>query len=272
MVQVKTDMTGWVMAEHGVPDSRWIVVERAEDYTKPDGVREAKWWCRCSCGNPNLKSILGRILRFGGSLSCGCLQREKAAITCSSMKKNTTWIDDIFEDEKGQYRIGLAHNTGNEFYVDVEDFEKVKDYCWTESVSNMGLHFPVTTINGKTTSMHQLLGCKNWDHADRNEMNNRRCNLRPCTVQENRRNKSTQSNNTSGVSGVSWRKDREVITVENRKQIHLGVFKNKEDAIRTRLNAENEMFKEFAPQKDLFESYGIISYGKQDDVNTKQND
>lgn len=140
----------------------------------------------------------------------------------------------------------------------------------------MGLRFPVTTINGKTTSMHQFLGCKNWDHADRNEMNNRRCNLRPCTVQENRRNKSTQTNNTSGVSGVSWRKDREVwrayITVEDRKQIHLGAFKNKEDAIRARLNAENEMFKEFAPQKDLFELYGIIPCEKQDDVNTTQND
>ena len=267
MVKVKEDMTGWVMSEHGVPDSRWTVVKRAEDHIKPDGTHEAKWWCRCSCGNQNLKSVLGRSLRFGDSLSCGCLHRETAAKNGALTKKKTIWLENIFEDKNGKYRIGLAHNTGNEFYVDVEDFDKVKEYCWTESVSNMGLHFPVTTINNKTISMHQFLGCKNWDHADRNEMNNRRYNLRQCTVQENRRNKSTQKNNTSGISGVSWRKDRQVwrayITVETGKQTNLGYFKNKEDAIASRLQAEADYYGEFAPQKHLFEKYNI---------KTKQND
>ena len=268
-------MTGWIMSEHGVHNSRWIVVKRAEDHIKPDGTHEAKWWCRCSCGNPNLKSVLGRSLRFGNSLSCGCFHKEIVAKNNALTKKETIWLDEIFEDDNGKYRVGLAHNTGNEFYVDVEDFDKVKPYCWTESVSNMGLHFPVTTINNKTISMHQFLGCKNWDHADKNEMNNRRCNLRPCTVQENRRNKSTQKNNTSGVSGVSWRKDKQVwrayITVETGKQTNLGHFKNKDDAIRARLKAENEMFKKFAPQIALFEQYGIVPYGANSDETIQQN-
>ena len=30
MINVKEDMTGWVMSEHGVPKSRWVVLERAD--------------------------------------------------------------------------------------------------------------------------------------------------------------------------------------------------------------------------------------------------
>lgn len=261
MVKVKKDMTGWVMSEHGVPNSRWTVIGRDEDHISKNGYREAKWVCKCSCGNNELKSVLGRLLRSGGSLSCGCLQRETAAKNGTSTKKYNKWLDDIFEDENGKYKIGFAHNTNNEFYVDIEDFDKVKEYCWTESISNVGLHSPVTTINNKRVSMHQFLGCKNWDHADRNEMNNRRYNLRPCTVKENRRNKSIQTNNTSGIIGVSWRSDRQkyrtYITVENRKQIFLGYFTEKEDAIIARLEAEKKYFGEFAPQRHLFEQYGI---------------
>lgn len=261
MVNVKEDMTGWIMSEHGVLNSRLTVVCRDEDYIKPDGKHEARWLCKCSCGNNELKSILGRIIRSGGILSCGCLRKETVIKNREATKKYNEWLQDIFEDENGKYKIGLAHNTNNKFYVDIEDFDKVKDYCWTESISNTGLHSPVTTINNKRVSMHQFLGCKNWDHADRNEMNNRRYNLRPCTNKENIRNKSIQKNNTSGIIGVSWREDRQkyraYITVENRKQIFLGNFLNKEDAIKIRLKAEKEYFGEFAPQRDLFKKYGI---------------
>jgi len=35
------DMTGWVMKEHGVPESRWTVIERAEN----DKYNKAQWLC-----------------------------------------------------------------------------------------------------------------------------------------------------------------------------------------------------------------------------------
>lgn len=41
------------------------------------------------------------------------------------------------------------------------------------------------------------------------------------------------------------------------KEIYLGEFIDKESAIRARLIAEKEYFKEFAPQRHLFEQYGI---------------
>ena len=52
MVNVKIDMTGWVMSEHGVPDSRLTVLKQAEDFIQPNGKHRAMWECKCSCGNP----------------------------------------------------------------------------------------------------------------------------------------------------------------------------------------------------------------------------
>ena len=66
--------------------------------------------------------------------------------------------------------------------------------------------------------------------------------------------------NTSGITGVSWKKQRNkwkaYINV-NRKQIHLGYFTEKDDAVRARLRGEIVHFKERAPQRHLFNEYGI---------------
>lgn len=72
------DMTGWVMAEHGVPKSRLTVISRAEDSISPCGSPITMWNCRCECGN--LSVISGNALRGTGkrpTLSCGCIWEEK---------------------------------------------------------------------------------------------------------------------------------------------------------------------------------------------------
>lgn len=256
MVNIKKDLTGMVFG-------RLKVLNRVDDYINPNGSRNARWLCECSCEDHNLVIVRGTHLttKSHPTRSCGCLARENAYKTGKASKKEPIWLPDIFYDEHGEYRIGITHNTGNQFYVDVNDFDIVKDFCWTESVTKTGLHRPVTWIDGKCIPIFHLLGCKDWDHADRNEMNNRRSNLRPCTTVENRRNKSIQSNNTSGFIGISWREDRQkyrvYITVENKKQVFLGYFINKDDAIIARLKAEKEYFGEFAPQREMFEEYGI---------------
>jgi len=38
---------------------------------------ERKWLCRCECGTE--KYVLERSLLYGGSESCGCLRKERAA-------------------------------------------------------------------------------------------------------------------------------------------------------------------------------------------------
>lgn len=81
------------------------------------------------------------------------------------------------------------------------------------------------------------------DHINHIPDDNRICNLRVVDCQENQRNEKISTNNTSGVTGVWYRKDRGMWVAEikvNYKKINLGHFKNKEDAIKARKQAEKE--------------------------------
>lgn len=70
----KIDMTGWVMSEHGVPDSRLTVIEEAEPHFTSSGNRQVQWRCRCNCGKEVI--VRGVNLRNGNTKSCGCLATE----------------------------------------------------------------------------------------------------------------------------------------------------------------------------------------------------
>jgi hypothetical protein len=94
------------------------------------------------------------------------------------------------------------------------------------------------------------------DHKDRNPLNNTDENLRLCTAQENAINRSTQSNNTSGSTGIVWhtKANKWCARIKyNGKEIHLGLFDNYEDALSQRICAEQQYFGTFAPRKDINE-------------------
>jgi hypothetical protein len=87
------------------------------------------------------------------------------------------------------------------------------------------------------------------DHKDGDTLNNTRGNLRVCGHSENNMNKRLAKNNTSGVRGVCWSKrfQRWNASIKIKRQyIWLGAFINKEDAIKARQSAENELFGEFS--------------------------
>jgi len=266
MIKVKKDLTGWVMAEHGVPDSRLTVLKQVEDYISPGGKHSAQWLCECNCPDHNKVVVVGGSLKNGNTLSCGCLRKETAAQTYIDLFHKTNEYD-----LSGEYGIGWTTNTNKEFYFDLEDYEKIKDYCWIEHILSNGFH-KLEAFNPKTKktiSMHVLLGYKFYDHIDRNEFNNRSCNLRPATHQENSCNKSIQSNNTSGVSGVCFNSGHGKWIARIGvcgKRIYLGDFDNKKDAIRARLQAEIKYYGEFAPQKHLFDKYNIDTKRESDNI------
>ena len=88
------------------------------------------------------------------------------------------------------------------------------------------------------------------DHIDRNRTNNKLSNLRWATDSENGQNASKRSDNTSGVSGVSFHKKANKWRARirlNSGEKHLGYFVEIEDAIKVRKDAEALYFGEFAP-------------------------
>lgn len=172
-------------------------------------------------------------------------------------------------DLSGEYGIGWTSNTNEEFYFDLEDYDKIKNICWSANKSSgdyVRIYGEDCTTN-TWMSLAQFI-CGNWmDHVNRNTFDNRKKNLRPCSPHQNSCNKSKQSNNTSGIIGVCFEKDRRKwkasISID-KKDKRLGSFDTKEDAIKARLEAEAKYYGEFAPQRHLFEEYGITT--------TQQND
>ncbi len=252
------DMTGWVMSEHGVPDSRVTVVCRTDDEITPKGKHYVQYLCKCSCENQTEFIARGSSLRDGNTKSCGCLARE---LTSIRNKKNNIY------DISGEFGIGWTTNTNREFYFDLEDYDKIKDYCWYETKNGnktgtykmLAAHEP---CDEKTVLFAWVIGCKYYDHINRNTFDNRKNNLRPCTAAENTRNTSLGRNNTSGVIGVSWSKQNKKWYAEltkDRKTILRAPFSVFDDAVRARLEAEKKYFGEFAPQQHLFEQYGIAA-------------
>ena len=84
------------------------------------------------------------------------------------------------------------------------------------------------------------------DHINNNGLDNRKCNLRFVSRSTNNMNRFNSKYNKSGFIGVSFHKAlnkwRAYSSVNNR-QIHLGYFLNKKDAIKTREEYNKIYFK-----------------------------
>lgn len=131
---------------------------------------------------------------------------------------------------------------GYDVLVDDESVSLVNAYKWRVDDKGNRVYFSRRIyIDKKKTyaSLHRILAdCKNndgkvVDHINGNTLDNRKCNLRVCTMAENTRNRKMQKNNTSGIKGVSYNKRDKRWTAHiriNNKQIHLGNYIDKYEA------------------------------------------
>ena len=232
---------------------RLTVIKRGVDYINPNGSKVVQWLCKCDCGNEELVLVRSSKLVGEYTRSCGCLKREKTAENGKKNKGKSNLKNKKYNtfDLSGEYGIGYT-SKGEEFYFDLEDYDKIKDYCWYVDKEN---YIVTTDSHNKRISFHRLV--MNFpsvlviDHIlgydTRND--NRKHNLRICTQQENIMNCKLSKNNTSGVTGVYWgnRENKWIsIIMVNRKQIYLGSFYNFEDAVKARKDAEKKYFGEFS--------------------------
>ena len=261
MVSVKEDLTGMIFG-------RLTVLCQADDHIYPSGARKAQWLCECSCSEHNLVVVTGQNLKKqNGTRSCGCLQVE-AVIKLNHEKRKGNVVKLNLEDEHGLYGIGYCSNTNREFYFDMDDYDKIKNYTWHEHVTQNNYHCLCSYDPDSQTiiRMHYLIADKHYDHRDRNALNNRKHNLRAATHQENTQNATKRKDNTSGIIGVNWHKTQCVWHASirnNGKKVHIGSFRDKRDAIVARLQAEAKYYREFAPQRHLFKEYKINVKGEE---------
>ena len=206
--------------------------------TYPCGQVKGIWECQCECGK--IVNVLQDSLTSGNTKSCGCYRNAHPEL----FKKHNR-----YDFSHKDYIIGYFSNDGTPFYISPEDYEKVEPYTWT---NNRG--YGISWVDGKLIRLHRyLIGEENIpknmvvDHINHNPSDNRRSNLRIISSLNNSRNLVKKKNNTSGRAGVSHYKDgrwKAYINV-NRKQINLGSYDNKEDAIAAREKAEIKYFGEY---------------------------
>ena len=226
----------------GMRFGRLVVLYRVEDKILSDGTHSSMWMCLCDCGNS--KIVEGRLLVSETTRSCGCLQYEVSCQNLNQKKYNKY-------DLSGEYGIGYTYNQDsqgrNAFWFDIEDYEKIKDYCWFFSNDYVVAHNEFH----KTIYLHKIImpSLKQVDHIQHAKYDNRKNKLRVATNAENVRNQGIQSNNTSGATGVSWHKHRKAwqsyIGIDG-KNLYLGLHADKDEAIKVRVNAENEYFGEWS--------------------------
>lgn len=215
------------------------VIERANDYIQENGRHRIMWLCQCDCGN--FYVARGDDLKSGKCTHCGCSFKGKGVGKKSKLNQYKV-LD--------KYVVGITTNTKNEFFIDIDDYDKIKNNSWYENEDG----YLLSRINGKLIRMHILIMDadgfnKDVEHKNHNTRDNRKSNLRMATRSQNAMNVGIRSNNTSGTTGVYYNKNRRVwyskITINN-KEVYLGSFLNKEDAIAARRDAEERYFKEFS--------------------------
>ena len=240
------DMTGWKMWEHGVPDSRLTVIEREEDGVNTNGYPIVRWLCECNCKEHTRIIVNAYSLKSGHTKSCGCVKKEKIIQQGHLNKKYNTY------DLSGEYGIGWT-TRGEPFYFDIEDYDKIKDYCW-HSEEKGYIVTDTHNIHNRKIKMHRLLTgtilrSQHVDHINHKTNDNRKSNLRVCTAAENNWNVEKRIDNSSGYPGVSWHKRDlcwEVHIQVNKHPMYIGRFNSFEDAVNARVAAEEKYFKEFS--------------------------
>lgn len=201
--------------------------------------KKTMWRCLCICGNE--KVVRGDSLKSGKTVSCG---------KCKSNHEKNTY------DLLGTYGIGYT-SKGEEFYFDLEDYDKIKDYCWYFD----GRYIRASVYNSLTCKqevlyLHRLvMNVKNKDiqvdHIYHKRNDNRKSQLRLVTNAQNSQNIKPKSNNL--CNGVYWHKKlhkwEAVISVKG-KLVYLGLFDDFQQATDSRIEAEQKYYGEYGYKRE----------------------
>lgn len=221
---------------------RLTVIERAEGRYTSRGSPVVRWRCRCNCGNEMVTDAV--CLTAGHTKSCGCLQDE-------SRRKSKNRRSNKYE-EQNDYVVGYT-SSGTPFYIDREDYEKVRHYCWWVGTKDGYLRARLYESDEMVLLHRFVMGLPDLslcvDHINHDPSDNRKCNLRLVTVTQNQLNRAIPINNKSGVPGVRWESKPGKWSAhikDQGKNRSLGHFDSFDDAVAAREDAEQIIYGEYS--------------------------
>lgn len=146
--------------------------------------------------------------------------------------------------------------------VDDVDFERISKHRWTAfrqkhpDGSTRGWYAVRNVRSGGKSKLHMMhrviLGADGEtfvDHVNGNGIDNRRCNLRLCTVSQNAHNMAPLLRGSSPYKGVTWHKTegRWAAQIKSHgRHIHLGLYDDEVAAAHIYDRAARSLFGEFA--------------------------
>jgi len=125
--------------------------------------------------------------------------------------KNKIMIISNPQVQNGKEFIAVKITQGNIMLADLEDIDLVGKYTFsiTQNNTSKNIAYVITQINKEIGKVHyhslviDTPEGKTVDHINRIPLDNRKCNLRPADTKMQGRNKTVNSNNTSGATGIN---------------------------------------------------------------------
>jgi hypothetical protein len=138
--------------------------------------------------------------------------------------------------------------------VDAEDYERLCKYKWHALKDHRTYYARNRRPHGMVLMHRVIINAPAGlvvDHINHNGLDNRKENLRLCTVAQNSLNARPRNlpNKTSKYKGVSFNKQRKLFvaaTKHHKKTYYLGGFKDETDAAKAYDKKAKELFGEFA--------------------------